>query len=231
MRADNDGEGGIMALITLIRRRGTAGGRAHEARCSPALGIFGASLFLGDSMITPAISVLSAVEGLKVVSPSLEHLVVPITAAIIVVLFLLQRLGTARVGRLFGPVMLVWFLTIAACGIRGIAEHPEILEALSPTYALSFFFSDFGDGVLLARRGRARGHRRGGAVRRPRPLRPRADHPRVADARCSRRASSATSGQGALILDDPAQHQQPVLPAARPTGRAGRSSSWRRRRR
>ena len=83
------------------------------------LGIFGASLFFGDSMITPAISVLSAVEGLKVVQPSLAHLVVPITAVIIVVLFATQRLGSAAVGRLFGPVMIVWFLAIAACGVHG----------------------------------------------------------------------------------------------------------------
>ena len=142
MRADNDGEGGIMALITLIRRGHMAGSRRTKLMLA-ALGIFGASLFLGDSMITPAISVLSAVEGLKVAEPSLEHLVVPITAAIIVALFLLQRIGTAGVGRLFGPVMVVWFLTIAACGVNGIAEHPEILKALSPTYALDFFFNHF----------------------------------------------------------------------------------------
>jgi KUP system potassium uptake protein len=142
MRADNDGEGGIMALITLIRRRGAAGGRRTKLALA-GLGIFGASLFLGDSMITPAISVLSAVEGLKVANPSLAHLVVPITAAIIVALFLLQRLGTAAVGRLFGPVMLIWFLTIGACGVTGIAEHPQILKALSPTYALDFFFNHF----------------------------------------------------------------------------------------
>ena len=98
-----------MALITLIRRSGGAGGRPDQVALA-ALGVFGASLFFGDSMITPAISVLSAVEGLKVVEPSLEHLVVPITAAIIVVLFVVQRLGTAAVGRLFGPVMIVWFL-------------------------------------------------------------------------------------------------------------------------
>jgi KUP system potassium uptake protein len=142
MRADNDGEGGIMALITLIRGHGTQGAR-RTRRMLAALGIFGASLFLGDSMITPAISVLSAVEGLKVPAPSLEHLVVPITAAIIVALFLLQRVGTATVGRLFGPVMLVWFTVIAASGVSGIAKHPAILEALSPTYALDFFFSHF----------------------------------------------------------------------------------------
>ncbi|MGZ4351740.1 MAG: KUP/HAK/KT family potassium transporter, partial [Solirubrobacteraceae bacterium] len=142
MRADNDGEGGIMALITLIRRGHMAGSHRTKLMLA-ALGIFGASLFLGDSMITPAISVLSAVEGLKVAEPSLEHLVVPITAAIIVALFLLQRIGTAGVGRLFGPVMVGWFLTIAACGVNGIAEHPEILKALSPAYALDFFFNHF----------------------------------------------------------------------------------------
>jgi KUP system potassium uptake protein len=142
LRADNDGEGGIMALITVIRRRQMPGGRRTKLALA-GLGIFGASLFLGDSMITPAISVLSAVEGLKVASPSLGHLVVPITAAIIVALFLLQRLGTGTVGRLFGPVMLIWFLTIAACGINGIADHPAILKALSPTYAIDFFFSEF----------------------------------------------------------------------------------------
>jgi KUP system potassium uptake protein len=142
MRADNDGEGGIMALITLIRRRQIPGG-ARTKLALAALGIFGASLFFGDSMITPAISVLSAVEGLRVVQPSLEQLVVPITAAIIVVLFATQRLGTAAVGRLFGPVMIVWFTAIGACGIAGIAVHPEILEALSPSYATGFLAGHF----------------------------------------------------------------------------------------
>jgi KUP system potassium uptake protein len=142
MRADNEGEGGIMALITLIRRGGVPGGRRTKLALA-ALGIFGASLFFGDSMITPAISVLSSVEGLKVVQPSLAHLVVPITAAIIVVLFATQRLGTAAVGRMFGPVMVVWFLVIGACGIGGIAPHPEILEALSPSYALGFLIGHF----------------------------------------------------------------------------------------
>jgi KUP system potassium uptake protein len=142
LRADNDGEGGIMALITLIRRRG-APGRRRAALALAALGVFGASLFFGDSMITPAISVFSAVEGLKVVEPSLESAIVPITAVIIVVLFAFQRVGTAAVGRLFGPVMIVWFVVIAVCGIRGIAGHPEILKALSPTYALDFLVGDF----------------------------------------------------------------------------------------
>jgi KUP system potassium uptake protein len=142
MRADNDGEGGIMALITLIRRGG--GGASRRANLLLAgLGIFGASLFFGDSMITPAISVLSAVEGVKVAEPSLAELVVPITAAIIVALFMLQRLGSGRVGRVFGPVMLVWFAAIGACGVNGIADHPEVLKALSPTYAVDFFVNHF----------------------------------------------------------------------------------------
>jgi KUP system potassium uptake protein len=142
MRADNDGEGGIMALITLIRRRGTPGGRRTKLALA-ALGIFGASLFLGDSMITPAISVLSAVEGLKIVEPSLDSMIVPITAGVIVVLFATQRLGSGTVGRLFGPVMLVWFVVIGACGISGIALEPEILKALSPSYALGYMTGHF----------------------------------------------------------------------------------------
>ncbi|MFF7334734.1 KUP/HAK/KT family potassium transporter [Streptomyces sp. NPDC008150] len=143
MRADNDGEGGIMALITLLRRGGAGkGGRA--AVVLAALGIFGASLFFGDSMITPAISVLSAVEGLKVVEPSMSDLVIPITVVIIVVLFLVQRRGTAVVGKMFGPVMIAWFVVIGACGVHGIVGHPAIIRALSPTYALGFLTGHFG---------------------------------------------------------------------------------------
>jgi KUP system potassium uptake protein len=143
MRADNDGEGGIMALIALIRRRALPGGSRVKAMLA-ALGIFGASLFFGDSMITPAISVLSAVEGVKVAAPSVSDLVIPITVAIIVVLFLVQRLGTGAVGRVFGPVMAVWFTVLGALGVRGIATHPVILEALSPSYAIGFLFGHFG---------------------------------------------------------------------------------------
>jgi KUP system potassium uptake protein len=141
MRADNDGEGGIMSLIALLVRR------ARERRIAwlaglTALGIIGASLFFGDSMITPAISVISAVEGLEVVQPSLSHLVVPIAAAILIGLFAIQRRGTGRIGKLFGPVMLLWFVVIGVLGIGGIAGHPGILRALSPTYGASFFAQD-----------------------------------------------------------------------------------------
>ncbi len=142
MRADNDGEGGILALITLISRGPHRGGR-RTALILAALGIFGAALFFGDSMITPAISVLSAVEGLKIIQPSLSDAVVPITAVILIGLFLSQRLGTARVGRVFGPVMIVWFIAIAAFGVKGIFEHPSILFALSPTYATGFLAQHF----------------------------------------------------------------------------------------
>ena len=142
MRADNDGEGGIMSLIALIRRRALPGGRRAKVVLA-ALGIFGASLFFGDSMITPAISVLSAIEGVKVAAPSVSGLVIPITVAIIIVLFLVQRLGTGAVGRLFGPVMGVWFTVLGVLGVRGIADHPEILKALSPTYAVGFLAGHF----------------------------------------------------------------------------------------
>jgi KUP system potassium uptake protein len=155
LRADNNGEGGILALITLIRRRGAVGSPRTKMLLA-GLGIFGASLFFGDGMITPAISVLSAVEGLKVAQPSLGHLVVPITATIIVVLFVTQRLGTAKVGRVFGPVMIVWFTAIAACGVVGIVDNPQVLKALLPTYALGFLAGHFAiaffslAGVVLA---------------------------------------------------------------------------------
>ncbi|WP_433381709.1 potassium transporter Kup [Actinoplanes sp. CA-142083] len=142
LHADNDGEGGVMALITLLRRSASKRGR-KAAMWLAGLGIFGAALFFGDSMITPAISVLSAVEGLKLVEPSFDKAVVPITAVIIVVLFLVQRRGTSAVGRVFGPIMIAWFVVIGALGVTGIAKHPAILEALSPTYALGFLFGHF----------------------------------------------------------------------------------------
>jgi KUP system potassium uptake protein len=138
MRADNDGEGGIMALIALVQ--GIALERRMAKAVLVALGIFGASLFYGDGMITPAISVLSAVEGLEVAAPSMESLVVPITLAILTGLFAIQRFGTGAVGRLFGPVMGVWFAILALAGLRQVAAHPGILRALSPTYGISFLF-------------------------------------------------------------------------------------------
>ncbi|HEY1705802.1 MAG TPA: potassium transporter Kup [Trebonia sp.] len=144
MRADNDGEGGIMALITLVRRIARQRKQPAVPLVLVVLGIFGASLFFGDSMITPAISVLSAISGLEVAAPSVAHLVDIITAAVLVVLFLIQRLGTGSVGKLFGPVMLAWFTVIGLTGVRGIIEEPAIFKALSPTYAGEFLFGHFG---------------------------------------------------------------------------------------
>jgi KUP system potassium uptake protein len=138
MSADNDGEGGIMALISQIRQLVDVKGRTKFILAG--LGVFGAALFFGDSMITPAISVLSAVEGTKTIASGMDSYVVPITVVIIIGLFSLQRFGSGAVGRVFGPVMLVWFATIAALGIRGITMHPEVLKALSPTYAYDFLF-------------------------------------------------------------------------------------------
>src|SRR5829696_6425581 len=138
MRADNDGEGGIMALIALIRQVGLQKRFAQVALV--ALGIFGASLFYGDGMITPAISVLSAVEGIEVVEPDLDAMVVPLTLVILTGLFMIQRFGTGAVGRLFGPVMALWFTVLAVAGLKEVVAEPAILRAISPTYAVAFMF-------------------------------------------------------------------------------------------
>jgi KUP system potassium uptake protein len=138
LRAGNDGEGGVMALAALVRRAGVRLGFLV------ALGVFGASLFYGDSVITPAISVLSAVEGLKVSAPSIAHLVIPISLGILTALFAIQRRGTHSVGRLFGPVMVLWFAAIGLAGLREVAPHPEVAMALSPSYAADFVAADPG---------------------------------------------------------------------------------------
>ena len=175
MRADNDGEGGIMALIALIQRA-NLGSRGAQIALVLA-GVFGASLFYGDGMITPAISVLSAVEGLEVVSEDLKELVIPITLAVLGILFFAQRFGTGRVGRLFGPIMCLWFGVLALSGLVRALEHPEIFGALSPHHGAEFLF-DHGHeafvalgGVVLAVTGAEAlyadmGHFGAGAIRR-----------------------------------------------------------------
>ncbi|GAA0713917.1 potassium transporter Kup [Dokdonella soli] len=137
MRADNKGEGGMMALMALAQR---------SARTSPRarwwivmFGLFGASLFYGDGVITPAISVLSAMEGIEVAAPALQPYIVPVTVLIIIALFALQRYGTARVGAMFGPVMVIWFICIALLGVRMIVQQPQVLLALNPWYGFEFF--------------------------------------------------------------------------------------------
>jgi KUP system potassium uptake protein len=136
LRADNEGEGGVLALAALIRHLTADAGR--RTMMVVLLGVFGASLFYGDSVITPAISVLSAVEGLNVATPSFANLVLPIGVVIIGVLFAVQRWGTHRVGRLFGPVMILWFATLAVTGLPQVIAHPGILRGLSPTYIVGF---------------------------------------------------------------------------------------------
>ena len=138
MRADNHGEGGILALLALISPR-----RARESRrraIMVVVGLVGATLLYGDGAITPAISVLSAIEGIKVYAPHLDQVVVPLTAAILVVLFVIQRKGTSFVGRMFGPVMLLWFVVIGVIGAAQIARSPAILAALSPMPAMSYLW-------------------------------------------------------------------------------------------
>jgi KUP system potassium uptake protein len=143
MRADNQGEGGILALTALVPGRG--GERGVSARLAVgrpmliALGIFGTALLYGDGMITPAISVLGAIEGLEVVTPLFRPYVVPITVVILVALFGIQRFGTHRVGGLFGPVVIIWFVTIAALGVVWIVRAPVVLGAFDPRHALTFF--------------------------------------------------------------------------------------------
>lgn len=137
LRADNKGEGGIMAL-TALAQRGVRNNRSAFWIVT-ALGLFGAALFFGDGVITPAVSVLSAVEGLQVAAPQLDHFIVPITLLILLGLFWIQKRGSGRVGVVFGPIMCVWFVTIALLGIVQIAEHPYVLKALSPYYAVRFF--------------------------------------------------------------------------------------------
>src|SRR6476469_5256964 len=136
LRADNNGEGGTLSLMAL-------GQRALGRRSWPllALGVVGASMFIGDSMITPAISGLSAVEGLKLAAPGLEHYVVPLTVFILVALFSVQRGGTARVASAFGPVMIVWFATLAVMGLVHISDDPSVLAAINPWYAVQFLLT------------------------------------------------------------------------------------------
>ena len=139
MRADNKGEGGSLALLALISRS------ANQKRWTQGivlLGVFATALFYGDSMITPAVSVLSAVEGIAIAAPGFANLVIPIAVVILVMLFSIQRTGTARVGAFFGPIMMLYFLVIATLGILSFVQTPEILWALSPTHAVQFFLLD-----------------------------------------------------------------------------------------
>jgi KUP system potassium uptake protein len=147
LRADNQGEGGIMALTALARR---ASARYPKLQMTMVVfGLFGAALFYGDSMITPAISVLSAMEGLELAFDGIERWVVPMALVVLVGLFLIQRHGTARIGVLFGPVMVTWFVVLGLLGIRGIMHQPEVLHAMNPIWAVRFFIIHPGIGVAI----------------------------------------------------------------------------------
>jgi KUP system potassium uptake protein len=146
MRADNRGEGGIMALMSLVQRATRHRTRGHWLLL--VLGLFGAALFYGDGLITPAISVLSAVEGLEVATPALKPYVVPTALVVLVSLFLIQRRGTASVGVLFGPIMAVWFGVLAVLGAINVAQTPAVLAAMNPAYAVQFFATNQGLGFL-----------------------------------------------------------------------------------
>ena len=143
MRIDNDGEGGILALMSLL------GVKRQSRPLIVAAGLFGAALIYGDGAITPAISVLSALEGLEVATPVLKPYILPLAVAVLFGLFLIQPQGTARIGRAFGPVMLVWFVVIALLGIGGMLQHPGVLWAINPAYALHYLFSHGITGFLL----------------------------------------------------------------------------------
>jgi KUP system potassium uptake protein len=147
LRADNAGEGGMLALTALATS--SSGMRPWAHKVALMVGLFGAALLFGDGIITPAISVLSAVEGLRIAAPALDHLILPIASAILVTLFFAQRHGTARVGAVFGPVMLVWFAVLAMLGITNIVDHPQILGAVNPAHAVLFFVRNGTLGFLV----------------------------------------------------------------------------------
>ncbi|MCI4410850.1 MAG: potassium transporter Kup [Thiotrichales bacterium] len=148
LRADNHGEGGIMALVALATGSSNEN-NTRRKRILLLLGVFGLALFYGDSIITPAISVLGAMEGIKVVSPQFESYILPLTIGILVGLFLVQKRGTGTVGRWFGPIMIVWFVALGVVGLYNMVSNPEILSALNPLYAIHFLW-DRGAGVFLA---------------------------------------------------------------------------------
>jgi KUP system potassium uptake protein len=152
LRADNNGEGGILALLALLKPKNAVGKDAEHRSWLKVLmlfGLFGSALLYGDGVITPAISVLSAVEGLGVATHVLDPIVIPVTAAILVGLFLMQKHGTSTVGRIFGPATLVWFVTLVGTGLPWIMRHPEILRAVDPSYAVSFFANNGRHGFLI----------------------------------------------------------------------------------
>jgi KUP system potassium uptake protein len=147
MRADNNGEGGIMARMALAQRTLPKGSRS--AYVVGILGIFGASLFFGDGVITPAVSVLSALEGIQVAAPQFHHWIVPLAVVVLLVLFMSQRFGTEKVGRAFGPITVLWFAVLAALGLLNISHNPDVLHAFNPWWAVKFFITHGWHGIFI----------------------------------------------------------------------------------
>ncbi|MCD0422845.1 potassium transporter Kup [Rubrivivax sp. JA1024] len=208
LRADNRGEGGLIAMLALATT--AVAEKPRLRRGLLALGMFGTAIFYGDGVITPAVSVLSAVEGLEVAAPQLEHWVVPITLIVLTGLFTVQRFGTGGIGRAFGPVTLVWFATLIALGAPQIAEHPGVLIAMLPTYALHFIvdqpliaFIALGSVVLVVTGGEALYADLGHFGKLPIRI---AWYGLVAPALVIN-----YFGQGALLLEDPAAVENPFF--------------------
>ena len=200
LRADNNGEGGTLALMALANR--TLGGKSVLI---VMLGMISAALFYGDAMITPALSVLSAVEGLKVIAPALGRFVVPLSVVILFALFMVQSHGTARVAIFFGPITLVWFIALAAAGLYHVTLNPTVLAAFNPLYGASFPVEPRLYRPAYARRRVSGSDRRGSALRRSRPfcrrcveLFPAPHRPRGRDRHASHGliASTAASASG-----------------------------------
>ena len=216
LRADNRGEGGILALLALLLQQKRRADDKRRRLVLIALGLFGAALLYGDGVITPAISVLGAVEGLEVGAPGLARIVVPITLLILFALFMVQRYGTARVGTAFGPTMLIWFITIAVLGVRSIAANPEVLAAINPWYGVRFFiehgmagFLTLGAVVLCVTGGEALYADMGHFGKRP---------IRIAWFAVALPALLLNYyGQGALLLRDPAAASNPFYLLAPPS--------------
>src|SRR5215469_13790636 len=143
MSIDNDGEGGILALMALLAVK------KYQRPAIVAVGLFGAALIYGDGAITPAISVLSALEGLNIAVPSLHPYILPTAVAVLLALFAIQPLGTAKIGKTFGPIMALWFVSIAVLGIWGVARHPAVLVALNPQYAIRYILTHGFTGFLV----------------------------------------------------------------------------------
>ena len=221
LRADNNGEGGTLSLMALAQRV-LGRGRVYIV----AGGIIGASMFYGDSVITPAISVLSAVEGLKLVAPGFEHYVVPVTVCILVVLFAVQSRGTAKVAAFFGPVMAAWFLLLALGGLMHVSDDPGVVLALNPVHGIAFVIEHkmiglvtLGAVFLAVTGGEA-------LLRRPRPFRPPSHPDRLARARAAL-ARDQLFRPGRAHPLAPRPHRQPVLPALSRLGPHPVSSPWR----